>query len=79
MKRITTALTHQSRSERNIATATASVRLRRDIKLSWAIQSAGDRKQARRERLEAWAHRLAVRWGCVDDVLATITAETLDR
>ncbi|TYO67575.1 hypothetical protein FXV83_05285 [Bradyrhizobium hipponense] len=63
MKRITTALTH-----RLVATA---------IKWSWAVQTAGERKQALGERMEAWAHRLAVRWGCVDDVLATITTETL--
>lgn len=63
MKSITTALTH-----RLVATA---------IKLSWTVQTAGERKQARGARWEAWAHRLAVRWGCVDDVLATITTETL--
>jgi hypothetical protein len=29
--------------------------------------------------MEAWAHRLAVRWGCVDTVLATVTSEILGR
>jgi len=63
MQRITTALTH-----RIIATA---------IKCSWAIQTAGESKQALGVRLEAWAERLAVRWGCADDVLAIITPETM--
>jgi hypothetical protein len=63
MNRITTALTH-----RIIVTA---------IKCSWAIQTAGERKQALGERLEAWAERLAVRWRCGDDVLATITTKTI--
>ncbi|WP_167767588.1 hypothetical protein [Bradyrhizobium frederickii] len=49
------------------------------IKLSWAVQNAGERKQALGERMEAWAHRLAARWGCVDTVLATVTRETLSR
>jgi hypothetical protein len=49
------------------------------IKGSWALQAAGARKQAFGERMEAWAHRLAVRWSCVDDVLATLTNETLSR
>lgn len=62
MKRITTALTH-----RVIATA---------IRCIWAIQTAGARKQTLGERLEAWAARLSVRWGCDDDVLAAITTET---
>ena len=47
------------------------------IKWSWAVQASGERKQARGERLEAWAHSLAVRWRCVDDVLATITSDAL--
>jgi hypothetical protein len=63
MNRITTAVTH-----RLVAAA---------IKLSWAVQTAGERKRALGERMETWAHRLAVRWGCVDDVLATIATETL--
>ena len=49
------------------------------IKCSWAVQTAGKRKQALGERMEAWAHRLAVRWRCVDDVIATITSEALSR
>ncbi|MEY9232929.1 hypothetical protein ABIF68_001356 [Bradyrhizobium japonicum] len=49
------------------------------IKFSWAVQTAGERKQALGARMEAWAHRLAVRWGCVDTVLATITSEALSR
>ncbi|UWU69143.1 hypothetical protein [Bradyrhizobium sp. NC92] len=65
MNRITTAASHR---------IVAAV-----IKTSWAVQTAGERKQALGERMEAWAHRLAVRWRCVDDVLATITAEALGR
>ncbi|MBR0844517.1 hypothetical protein JQ607_30315 [Bradyrhizobium liaoningense] len=49
------------------------------IKCSWAVQAAGERKQALGERMEAWAHRLAVRWGCVDTVLATVTSDILSR
>lgn len=49
------------------------------IKCSWAVQTAGERKRALGERMEAWAHRLAVRWGCVDTVLATITSDALSR
>jgi hypothetical protein len=56
MKRITTALTH-----RIIVTA---------IKCSWAIQTAGARKQA-------LGARLAVQRDCDDDVLATITTKTI--
>jgi len=47
MNRITTATSHR------IVTAA--------IKFSWAVQTAGERKQALGERAEAWAHRLAVR------------------
>ncbi|MHC2401413.1 hypothetical protein ACVMGC_005957 [Bradyrhizobium barranii subsp. barranii] len=65
MNRITTAASHR------IVTAA--------IKFSWAVQIAGERKQALGERMEAWAHRLAVRWGCVDTVLATVTREALSR
>lgn len=49
------------------------------IKFSWAVQIPGERKQALGERVEAWAHRSAVRWGCVDTVLATVTREALSR
>ncbi|MCW2082711.1 hypothetical protein ABIE85_006627 [Bradyrhizobium diazoefficiens] len=65
MNRITTA------ASRRIVTAA--------IKLSWVVQTAGERKQALGERMEAWANRLAVRWRCVDTVLATITREALSR
>ncbi|WP_038975640.1 hypothetical protein [Bradyrhizobium japonicum] len=65
MNRITTAASHR------IVTAA--------IKFSWAAQNAGERKQALGERVEAWAHRLAVRWGCVDTVLAKVTREALSR
>ncbi|MBW5435664.1 hypothetical protein FXB41_12980 [Bradyrhizobium canariense] len=65
MNRITTAASH-----RIVAAA---------IKCSWAVQAAGERKQALGERMETWAHRLAVRWGCVDTVLATVTSEALSR
>ena len=60
MNRITTAITYR------IAKAA--------IKRSWAILNAAERHRARAERLEGWAHRLAV-----DDVLATLTNETLSR
>jgi hypothetical protein len=63
MNRITTA------ARRRIVTAA--------IKCSWAVQAAGERKQALGKRMEAWSHRLAVRWRCVDDVIATITDEAL--
>ena len=49
------------------------------IKCSWAILSAGERVRALGECVGACAHRLAVRWGCVDDVLATIATEILGR
>lgn len=65
MNRITTAVRHR------IVTAA--------IKCSWAVLAAGARKQAFGERMEAWANRLAVRWRCVDTVLATITREALSR
>lgn len=65
MNRITTAASHR------IVTAA--------IKCSWSVQTAGERKQALGERMEAWAHRLAVRWEVVDTVLATITNEALSR
>ncbi|MBR0819232.1 hypothetical protein [Bradyrhizobium liaoningense] len=63
MKQITTAASHR------IVTAA--------VRFSWAVQAAGEREQALGERIEAWAHRLAVRWGCVDTVLATVTREAL--
>lgn len=47
------------------------------IKWSWAVQASGERKQARGEHVDAWAHNLAVRWRCVDDVPATITSDAL--
>ena len=65
MKHVTTAISHPG--------VTAA------IKCSWAVQTSGERKQALGERMEAWAHRLAVRWGCVDDVITTITSEALSR
>jgi hypothetical protein len=65
MSRITTALT------RYIATVA--------LRCSWAILNTAERHRALGERMEAWAHGLAVRWGCVDDVLLTITNETLSR
>ena len=63
MNRITTA-THRI----------AGAALRR----SWAITSSAERLP-RGVTAEAWAHRGAVRWRCLDDVLATITSETLSR
>lgn len=47
------------------------------IRRSWALQSAAERHQARGERMEAWAHLLAERWGCVDVVLSTLTEDAL--
>jgi hypothetical protein len=63
MKSITTAIA------RTVATAA--------LRRSWDIESSSARRQARGERMEAWAERLAVRWGCVDDVTATVTCEAL--
>jgi hypothetical protein len=63
MQRITTAL------PRIVATAV--------LRRRWNIQSAAARTQARGERTEARAHRLAVRWRCVDDMLAIVTTEAL--
>ncbi|MBR1189218.1 hypothetical protein [Bradyrhizobium sp. AUGA SZCCT0160] len=63
MKRITTA----------IACTIATAALRH----SWAIQNAAARDQARGEHMEARVHRLATRWGCVDDMIATVTSEAL--
>jgi hypothetical protein len=63
MKCITTAII------RSIAAAV--------LRRSWDIQRSAAYTQARGERMEAWAERLAVRWGCVDDVIATVTSEAL--
>lgn len=61
----TTAIT------RRIATAA--------VRYSWTILRTAERHRALGARMEARAHRLAVRWGCVDDVLATLDSETLSR
>jgi hypothetical protein len=45
------------------------------VRQSWTIIRAAERLQVRGERIEAWADRLAVRAGCVDTVLATVTSE----
>jgi hypothetical protein len=64
MKRITTAITHR------VATAA--------IRGSWAILgAAAESLQALGERMEGRAHHLAVRWGCVDGVMDTLTSEAL--
>ena len=63
MNRITTAIA------RTIATAA--------LRHSWSIQNAAARQQAQGERLEASVHRIATRWGCVDDMVHAVTAETL--
>lgn len=63
MNRITTAIISR------VATAL--------VRRSWAIQDAAARRQARGERMEAWANRVAALWGAVDTVVATITAEAL--
>lgn len=63
MNSITTAITSR------IATAL--------VRRSWAIQDAAARSQARGERMEAWANRVAARWGVVDTVVPTVTAEAL--
>jgi len=47
------------------------------VRHSWAIQDAAARRQARGERMEAWANRLAARWGVVEPVLSTVTSEAL--
>lgn len=47
------------------------------IRASWAIMDTAARRQALGERLEAWANRWAVRYGCVDDVIATVTSDAL--
>jgi hypothetical protein len=61
--RITTAI------KRRLATAA--------IRRSWLTIKAAERHLERGLRLEAWAHRLAERWGCVDDALATLTNQSL--
>jgi hypothetical protein len=58
---------------KRITTALAAAALRS----SWNIQNAAARTQSHGERMEAWAHRLAVRWGCVDEVITTVTNEAL--
>jgi hypothetical protein len=63
MKRITTALT------RVIATAA--------LRHAWAIMEAAERHRDRGARMEAWVEGMAVRWGCAEEVLHTITTETL--
>jgi hypothetical protein len=63
MKRITTLIRHR------IATAA--------IQGSWAILRAAESLQALGERMEGRAHHLAVRWGCVDGVMDTLTSEAL--
>jgi len=63
MNRITTAIT------RRIAAAA--------IRHSWAVQNAAARHRARGERMEAWAHRLAEQWGCVDEALIAASREAL--
>lgn len=63
MNRVTTAI---------IATIAAAA-----VRQSWAIQDAAARRQARGERMEAWANRLAARWGVVEPVLSTVTSEAL--
>jgi hypothetical protein len=47
------------------------------IRRSWNTMRAAERALARGERMEAWANRLAVRWSCVDDVIATVTSQAL--
>jgi len=63
MNRITTTIA------RTVATAA--------LRRSWNIMSAAERTQAQLERMEAGAHRLAVHWGCVDDVMVTVTSEAV--
>jgi hypothetical protein len=62
MNRITTTVKLQ------IATAA--------IRFSWGLLSAAESLQAQGERMEAWADRRADRWGCLDEVLATVTEKT---
>lgn len=58
-------------------TTTARIIATTALRLSWAVMNAATRIQSRGERLEAWAHRLAVRRGVADDMLHTVTAGTL--
>lgn len=65
MKRITTAIA------RNLVTAA--------LRGSWVIIRTAKRLQAHGQSLEGWSERLAIRWGCVDDALATLTSKALSR
>jgi hypothetical protein len=65
MNRITTAASHR------IAAAA--------IRGAWATIRTGERLRGLGERMEAWSHRLAAQWRCVDDALATLTNETPSR
>lgn len=60
-----------------ITAATARIIATAALRLGWTILDVAINVQARGERLEAWAGRLAARWGCEDDVIATVTSEAL--
>ena len=47
------------------------------IRGSWSTMSVAESQHARAERIEAWATGLAVRWGCDEDVRATLASEAL--
>jgi hypothetical protein len=64
MNCITTAI------KRQIATAA--------IRHSWTLLRAAEHHRALSERMEARAHRLAERWGCVDEALAALTEKAAE-
>ncbi|MGH6708833.1 MAG: hypothetical protein ACREEK_07660 [Bradyrhizobium sp.] len=47
------------------------------LRQSWAVLNHAERMHAQGERLEAWATHVAVRWGCVDDMLHAVTDDVL--
>lgn len=62
---------------KRITTMTARIIATAALRQSWTILSAATRIQSQGERLEAWANRVAVRRGFVDDILHTVTADIL--
>jgi hypothetical protein len=63
----------------NRSTTTTAIKLRvatAATRCAWAILRAADRLRDLGLRTEAWAGRLAYRWGVDDDVVATLTGET---
>ena len=60
---------------KSITTTTARIIATTALRHSWSVLNVATRLQSRGERLEAWAHRVAVRWGCFDDVIDTVVSE----